>query len=192
MISKILSIVVALLLILAATTLNSCKKEEKDPCDGVTCLNGGNCVNGHCDCPEGYTGSDCSNQDTPSKILISKVKVTKFPTYNNGSDWDIWSAGPDIYIALWDGSSYIYVSQNFFEDADPTSDYTFNISPALDLSDVLKQYQIVLFDYDSTSDDEFMGGVSLYPYSNTGGFPTTLYIDGGGSVAFEMTISYAW
>ena len=34
----------------------SCKK---DPCAGVTCLNGGTCGGGTCTCPSGYMGSRC-------------------------------------------------------------------------------------------------------------------------------------
>ncbi|MEM6347163.1 MAG: hypothetical protein AAF927_24955 [Bacteroidota bacterium] len=30
-----------------------------DPCEGVACLNDGICVDGSCDCPEGFIGPDC-------------------------------------------------------------------------------------------------------------------------------------
>lgn len=42
----------------------ACNKDEdgKEPetsnCDNVTCLNGGECVDGTCDCPPGYIGTD--------------------------------------------------------------------------------------------------------------------------------------
>jgi len=32
---------------------------SNDPCAGVTCLNGGTCIDGSCLCPNGYTGDDC-------------------------------------------------------------------------------------------------------------------------------------
>lgn len=35
---------------------NSC---GDDACKDVTCLNGGDCIEGICDCPEGFVGSDC-------------------------------------------------------------------------------------------------------------------------------------
>ncbi len=46
---------------------NSCKKKDIkyndttliQPCENVVCLNGGNCVDGHCNCPKGYEGSKC-------------------------------------------------------------------------------------------------------------------------------------
>lgn len=40
--------------------INSCKK---DPCDGKTCLNGGVCVDGGCQCPPGTSGSNCEIKD---------------------------------------------------------------------------------------------------------------------------------
>lgn len=37
---------------------NTCKK---DPCKEITCLNDGVCVDGKCDCTEGYYGSKCED-----------------------------------------------------------------------------------------------------------------------------------
>ena len=41
-----------------ALTVNSCSKDE-DPCEDVSCLNGGSCDDGNCNCPTGYEGSVC-------------------------------------------------------------------------------------------------------------------------------------
>lgn len=44
----------------------TCKKEETPPidlCENITCLNGGVCVDGSCDCPGGYSGPNCEIQD---------------------------------------------------------------------------------------------------------------------------------
>ncbi len=59
------------LTLLATTALllgiTGCKKDKDneeviDPCDGVTCLNGGTCDNGACLCPAGYEGLDCGTE----------------------------------------------------------------------------------------------------------------------------------
>lgn len=41
----------------------SCKK-EKDPCEGITCQNGGSCNEGTCSCPANTTGTNCENCKT--------------------------------------------------------------------------------------------------------------------------------
>lgn len=44
-----------------ALTVNSCSKDE-DPCEDVTCLNGGTCNDGNCNCATGYEGSRCETK----------------------------------------------------------------------------------------------------------------------------------
>src|SRR5690606_41230374 len=34
----------------------SCEKEERDPCSGMHCRNGGVCISGECFCFNGYSG----------------------------------------------------------------------------------------------------------------------------------------
>ncbi len=36
---------------------------SKDACDGVVCQNGGNCVEGNCECPPGFSGASCEIKD---------------------------------------------------------------------------------------------------------------------------------
>jgi hypothetical protein len=47
------------LLIFVATAFFAC---TKDPCLGVSCLNGGACLDGNCICPLGYEAVNCSVQ----------------------------------------------------------------------------------------------------------------------------------
>jgi hypothetical protein len=42
------------------TVFSGCKK---DPCETTTCLNGGVCNDGDCDCPAGYSGAQCETFD---------------------------------------------------------------------------------------------------------------------------------
>lgn len=46
---------ISMMFALIFLTLNSCK----DPCEDVTCLNGGACMDGTCLCEEYYNGQDC-------------------------------------------------------------------------------------------------------------------------------------
>lgn len=38
---------------------------QTDPCDTITCLNGGTCVDGECLCPNGFTGERCETAIDP-------------------------------------------------------------------------------------------------------------------------------
>lgn len=45
--------------IISTAVFTSC---EKNACDGVTCLNGGACGHGLCNCPTGYEGARCETK----------------------------------------------------------------------------------------------------------------------------------
>lgn len=46
----------------AAPTPAPAATEPTDPCAGISCLNGGRCLNGQCDCPPGYSGDRCQTR----------------------------------------------------------------------------------------------------------------------------------
>ncbi len=48
-----------LILALMTVVYSGCKKDE---CKDVTCLNGGQCNSGKCDCPSGYEGDKCETK----------------------------------------------------------------------------------------------------------------------------------
>jgi hypothetical protein len=168
---------------------NGTNCEIFDQCFNVTCLNGGNCVNGSCNCPEGFSGSDCSQQVAPQKIRVSKIEVLRFPATDNGAGWDL-SSGPEIYPEIVKGTTLLWSSPNYYENADPSSTYSFNISPALDLNEPKDRYIIRLYDYDSTGSDDYMGGIQFTPYESFNKFPSTLDIDANGNVAFRIHLTY--
>ncbi len=170
---------------------NSCKKEAPNPCEGVTCYNGGFCINGSCSCPQGYSGPACETQVTPTKIRISKIEITRFPATDGGAGWDLTS-GPDIYPIITKGTTVIWDSPNYAENADPSYNYEFTLSPSIDLTSPTDQYTISLYDYDDIDDDDWMGGIYFTPYSSTNGFPSTMTIDAGGEVAFIFHVTYEW
>lgn len=44
----------------------SCEKEERDPCSGMHCRNGGVCISGECFCFNGYSGKYCERSGSGS------------------------------------------------------------------------------------------------------------------------------
>ena len=189
--AKVFFGVAVITLLMTATFLNSCKKENPDPCEGVTCLNGGYCTNGECVCPQGYGGADCSQQITPSKIRITKIEVTRFPATNSGAGWDL-SSGPDIYPELSKSSYLLWRSSIYYQNADPSVIYSFEINPVVDLNQPNDQYSITLYDYDDFSASDFMGRINFTPYWSNNGFPSIINIDAGGAVAFRFYVTYVW
>ncbi len=65
---KLLSV---LALFLTVALFQSC---EDDPCEDVTCLNDGICLDGTCDCSTGYSGADCGTHC--SEELLGTWNVT--------------------------------------------------------------------------------------------------------------------
>lgn len=175
-------------------TCFSCSKDDgtgggSDPCAQVVCQNGGYCANGQCVCPAGYTGADCSQQVTPSRIRITQIDVSRFPATDGGAGWDLTS-GCDIYPTFSDANNTIWDSPTFFQNADPNSSYTFTPSNPIEITNVFGQYILRLYDYDDFDADDYMGGVSFNLYSSSGGFPNIIYLDGGGAVAFTIYVEY--
>jgi hypothetical protein len=59
-------------LTLVVIVVSSCKK---DPCDDISCLNGGTCNDGTCACAEGYEGTTCGTEERAK--FLSTYSVTE-------------------------------------------------------------------------------------------------------------------
>lgn len=174
------------LILLSVFALTGCK--EDDPCENITCLNDGYCANGSCVCPEGYEGSDCSQQETPSKITITKIIITNFPATDNGAGWDLTS-GPELYPTFSKDNTVIWKSESYYTDADPVYAHSFTLSE--DITEPTDRYAIKLYDYDTSDDDDYMGGIEFTPYTNTNGFPAVKTLSVG-SIIIDVYLSYTW
>lgn len=73
--------------------MSSC---SSDPCDEVTCLNSGVCIDGSCDCPTGFIGADCGTLDfdfvgrfSSSVLTISGCNTsTNNGTFTSNADFE--------------------------------------------------------------------------------------------------------
>ncbi len=203
-------LIVSILFGLLTLSLSSCSGDDAVPCTPISCLNGGiSNANCGCDCPQGFTGTNCSTQITPTKILVSKIRVNYFP--NNDSTGSFWDpsvpttslASPDIYVTLQDASStVIFNSSTYFPNVLSNGSNYFDFTPTtpiqMPISSVYSYFQLNLWDLDSAdsninSADDLMGKKSFYPYSSSVGFPSTITVsDNTYPVSFTLTVSYVW
>jgi hypothetical protein len=196
---KKLSVVIVVVMLIV-----SCSSDSGDtPCVPIACLNGGtSTADCGCACPQGFTGSNCSTQITPTQIKITKIRVKKFPSAKpNGNWWDILpNSDADIYVTIQNSNlNVIYNHPTVFTDAEIIGSNFYDFIPAspLIITNVNSQYLVNLYDYDGFLNDtnnDFIGfaGVTLYSLSQTG-FPSTKTLTGlSGLLEFELTLSYVW
>lgn len=196
-------------LIIAFLFFNCSSDSGDTPCVPISCLNGGTSTpDCGCDCPQGYTGSDCSTQVTPTKITITKIRVKYLPnTTTTEGYWDIiglnpTNASPDIFVTMVNSSfTEIYRSTTYYKNviSDGVTYYDFVPSTPISITSVNSVFILKLWDYDGADSnfnddiDDNMGFVVHYVYSSTGGFPSTITVsDTTIPLSFELTLSYTW
>ena len=174
------------------------------PCVPITCLNGGTSApDCGCNCPIGFTGSDCSTQIAPIKILITQIKVKNFPNKKTDgyTTWDdyVFSSynSPDIFPFLTLGSIDLYQGiayQDVISNGNGTDNYIWTPSTPIQIVAINSQFTINLYDDDFGSPSyEIMGGCNFYIYNSTGGFPKIITLSNpSSSYKFELTVSYVW
>lgn len=120
------------LVLLVTAAFVGCKK---DSCKGITCLNGGECIEGDCLCPTGYSGPQCEDfnaclnvtclnggtcvngvcncstgytgADCGSEVTPTSMRITKITVTDFvNSGWDVFPASsPDIFVNVRTGST---------------------------------------------------------------------------------------
>ena len=196
-------------LIIAFLFFNCSSDSGDTPCVPITCLNGGTSTpECGCNCPQGYTGSDCSTQITPTKITITKIRVKYLPnTTTTGGYWDITglnptNASPDILVTM-DNSSFteIYRSTTYYKNviSDGATYYDFVPSTPISITSVNSVFILNLWDYDGADSnfnggiDDNMGFIVFNIYNSVGGFPSTISVlDTSKSLGFELSLTYTY
>lgn len=142
-----------------------CDKDDPDPCEAVQCHNAGTCVDGVCDCPDGYGGADCSNPIAPDAIRITKVRISNFPSTNDGEPWDGLPGYADLTFSIYKGSTLVYESPLRYDNANTETTYDFVPNTPLILEHPEEEYQFNVYDYDGPDTKEFMIGLAFVPWN---------------------------
>ncbi|TPD65739.1 hypothetical protein [Flavobacterium microcysteis] len=153
------------------------------------------------ECPPGFTGINCQTQINPSKIKITKFRVTFFNNQDNGASWDTGS-GPDIFLQLVNGAggSNIWISEIYYPDVLSTGTNSFEFVPnsPIIITNVTSSFTIYLGDNDAidvpSNPNDLMSSILFNIYTTTNGFPATLLLTDGKAIPFrvELSLQYEW
>lgn len=148
------------------------------------------------ECPDGFTGTDCSIKKTPKKIWITSVDLVSYPMFNNNSDawdWDEFGVNenPDVFFSIYSNGSYIYTSDSFYRDA---TGETLSFQTQLFTENTNLAIVIELRDYDeATNEYEIMSNTLPFfiydPEQNY--FPESI-LSQNGSTAVRVNLQYEW
>jgi hypothetical protein len=133
-VQKIKNIVLPALLTLcvfSSVLYTSCK----DKCGSTSCQNGGTCVDGVCECPQGYSGNGC--QTSWSSLFTGTYNCTKTcsPAINPCASWqsvitvDATDGGYTVDISDFGGCTSISAVATVTIDTTTDSAGTINITP---------------------------------------------------------------
>ncbi len=97
---KILKLVSVLIVVFSmAILLESCKK---DPCESLVCLNDGVCIDGACECSDGFTGTDCEDFDASAVQELLDMGYTPMALINGNVPLD------SLYGNMYEGGLIFY------------------------------------------------------------------------------------
>lgn len=116
--------------------------------------------------------------DRPAKAMsITKIDVLSYPiTRTNGNFWD-FSTGPDIFIALSEGTS-IYATDRITGLANNATGagVAFTLSSPATINKLTTYWSIGAYDADDFDADDYMGGIYFSPSDYQDNLPETILL----------------
>lgn len=170
------------LLIILSILFISC-----DKCKDNFCQNDSICIDGGCECLDGYSGDLCEVELNPKHIEITKVILNSYPEFNSdGEPWDNAATTDtgyaDLRLSVRDltGISLVYFideEANYVADnADPNTPIIFYPTQRIFLEHDLK-YALFLYDYDILTTFDLVQADVYNLYTNGQGFPISVSLD---------------
>ncbi|MEP7195412.1 MAG: calcium-binding EGF-like domain-containing protein [Saprospiraceae bacterium] len=174
-----------LFLLVLLLFFQTCKKD--DPCSKLTCKNGGECIDGTCSCPTGYSGPDCSTLLIPKSAKIRFLTIRNWPTVNSfGVSWDSL-AYPDLFYRICvQGSSKVEYESTIEPDMRITGPISFQLN--YEILSPQSTYQIKLYDSDFPDEDDLIATGNFKAWDGST-FPDKIIVHDG-ITTFEIDLSY--
>ena len=171
-------------LILFVVMANSCS-QDFDPCLVARC-NNGYCEDGECICNVSHTGTNCMEQNTPSKIIFRKVSFFNLPILRpDSSAWDL-DENIDPYLLISEGSKELYRTEY---ERDVSNYEFFTYSMYLRVLEVKNALTISIIDKDLNG-EESVSSFSFVPYSDNNGFPSQLSYENEAGTKLLIEVIY--
>lgn len=189
-------------ILLTAALFTACKPEEVAPpavpaCT-TTCLNGGTVTSDcNCDCPTGFYGANCQDQQTPTAFVVNQIVLTNWPaTYDQNQvayAWDNDGSGPDIsfrfeigqgtYVSTGHHANCVQGVQYTYDAQNDPAHFPFALSWGV-------PHDLKIMDEDGTTDQIMLdSSISLANFDS--GLPTTLNLSADNG-AFAFRLYGAW
>lgn len=127
------------------------------------------------------------------KCYITRVRVTSFPTTDNGSDWDVdFGDGQkaDLTFEISNSTEVIYEHESYFSDVKLEDlPVVFSVDDFL-CPTLNEEYGVLLYDHDGfTSGDDFVGGDFFNPNDYKMDRPDSIIIS---TVDVQMDVFLKW
>ena len=106
----------------------------------------------------------CSPDRVVEAVKINRITVTQFPTTSNGDGWDVLStvgADADLTLTVSIGLQEVWDSPNFYENCSGQYSYAFTPAVPIRVENLLSDVTVRLYDFDTTSADDYMTGVQF-------------------------------
>lgn len=140
-----------------------------------------------------FLAISCAKQDVPESGDLNYIHVLQYEEKNSSGElWDGPGDYADLYIKVDTGSTNVYTSPTFYENAESPGDYTFAISPLLNISDFSTTIWVDIYDHDPLSaQDQLIGSFPFYIDEFNENFTSGNTIDFG-TTKIQADMSWYW
>lgn len=150
----LVSIYATTLLLIIGTVTSCTNNKPEDPCLAKICKNGGSCVMGTCDCPNGFSGDSCEINNRDRVLGVYNSVVNSGSSYCNTTVYQITIEVSSL------GSNYVLIKNINGFGADVFGTVNANNSPTINIPNQVSGNNS--FDgYITMQNDNITGGFSI-------------------------------